>query len=52
MNARLTLGMGTAVEGLVLATVRFRRDHDVDLGSVSHRWLAGERMAHGHESWR
>jgi len=43
----VALGIGIAVAVLMLATSWFRRDHDVDLGSVSHHWIAEQRMGQG-----
>jgi hypothetical protein len=48
----IVLGMGIAVAGLVLATSWLRRDHEGNLGSVSHQWIAEQRMGQGHDSQR
>jgi len=45
-------GMGVAGAVLVLAKSWLRREHDVDLGSVSHQWIAEQRMGQGHDSQR
>ena len=44
MNAgSIVLGMATAVACLVLVRTWLRRGEDVDLGSVSHQWIAEHR---------
>jgi hypothetical protein len=48
----IVLGMGIAVAVLMLATSWFRRDQDVDLGSVSHHWIAEQRMDQRHDPQR
>lgn len=48
----VVLGMGIAVAVLMLATSRLRRDHDLDLGTVSHHWIAEQRMGPGHDLHR
>jgi hypothetical protein len=50
--AWIVLGMGIAVAVLMLATSWFRRDHDVDLGSLSHHWITEQRMGQGHDPQR
>jgi hypothetical protein len=44
----IVLGMGIAVAVFMLATSWFRRDLGGDLGSVSHQWLAEQRMGQEH----
>jgi hypothetical protein len=48
----IVLGVGVAVAILMLATSWLRRDHDGDLGSVSHQWVAEQRMGQGHDPQR
>jgi len=45
----IVLGMGIAVAVLMLAASWLWRDHHVDLGSVSHHWIAEQRMGHGND---
>lgn len=53
MNASwILLGVAVAVAVVVLVTSWLRRDHDVDLGSVSHQWIAEQRMGQGHDPQR
>ena len=53
VNAGLiVLGMGVAVTVLALATSWFRRDHHADLGSVSHHWIAEQRLGQGQDPHR
>jgi hypothetical protein len=40
----IVLGLGAAVAVVTLASSWLRRDH-VDLGSVSHHWIAEQRMS-------
>ena len=51
-EAWILLGMAIAAAGLVLATTRFRRGEHVDLGSVSHQWIAEQRAAQGYDPQR
>jgi hypothetical protein len=46
----LATGIGAAV--LVLVTSWLRGKHEADLGSVSHRWIAEQRMGHRDDSQR
>jgi hypothetical protein len=48
----IVLGLGLAVVVLILATSWLRRHRDVDLGSVSHTWIAEQRMGQGHDPQR
>jgi hypothetical protein len=48
-TAWIVIGIGVAVAMLVLTTSWRRRDQEVDLGSVSHQWMAEQRMGQGHE---
>jgi hypothetical protein len=45
-------GIGIAVAVVMLVKSWFRRDRDVELGSVSHRWIAEQRMGPGRDSHR
>jgi hypothetical protein len=47
--AWILMGIGVAVAMLMLTTSWRRRDQQVDLGSVSHQWMAEQRMGQGHE---
>jgi hypothetical protein len=47
--AWIVLGIGVAVAVLMLTTSWRRRDQALDLGSVSHQWIAEQRMGQGHE---
>jgi hypothetical protein len=47
----IVLGMATAIAALVLATTWLRRG-DVDLGSVSHQWIAEQRAGQGYDPQR
>ena len=48
----IVLGMGAAVTVLALATSWLRRDHHADLGSVSHHWIAEQRLGQGQDPHR
>jgi len=48
----IVLAIAVVVAGLTLATSWLRRDHDVDLGSVSDQWIAEHRTGQGHDSPR
>jgi hypothetical protein len=48
-TAWIVIGIGVAVAMLVLTTSWRRRDQEVDLGTVSHQWMAEQRMGQGHE---
>ena len=48
MTDWIVLGTGFAVVLLMLATSWFRRNRAVDLGSVSHHWIAEHRMGQGY----
>jgi hypothetical protein len=50
--AWIVLGIGVAVAVLTLTTSWRRRDQELDLGSVSHQWIAEQRMGQGHDSRR
>jgi hypothetical protein len=51
--AWIVLGIGgVAVAMLILTTSWRRRDRGRDLGSVSHQWMAEQRIEHGHDSRR
>jgi hypothetical protein len=41
--------MGVAVAMLMLTTSWRRRDQEADLGSVSHQWMAEQRMGQRHD---
>ena len=45
----IVVGMGVAVTALALATSWFRRGHEADLGSVSHHWIAEQRLSQGQD---
>jgi hypothetical protein len=45
----IVIGIGAAIAVLMFATSWRRRDQEVDLGSVSHQWMAEQRMGQGHE---
>jgi hypothetical protein len=45
----IVLAIGIAVGGLVFATSRRRREYDVDLGTVSHQWMAEQRLGQRHD---
>jgi len=49
-EAWILLGMAVAAAIVVLATTWFRRGEHVDLGSVSHQWIAEQRAAQGYDS--
>lgn len=45
MNAEsIVIGVAIAVTLIVLAMAWLRRDQDVDLGTVSHHWIAEHRL--------
>jgi hypothetical protein len=48
----IVLGMAAAFAGLVLVTAWLRRGDDVDLGSVSHQWIAEQRAGQPYDSQR
>ena len=48
----ILLGTGIAIAGLVLATSWLRRDHEAELGSVSHQWIAEHRAGQGYDPQR
>jgi hypothetical protein len=48
----IVLGIGVAVAVLMLTTSWRRRDQEVDLGSVSHQWIAEQRMGQAHDPQR
>ena len=48
----LLFAMAAAVAGLVAATTWFRRGEDVNLGSVSHQWIAEQRAGQPYDSQR
>ena len=50
--AWIVLGVGFVVAMLIVMTSRRRREHERDLGSVSHQWMAEQRMGHGQDSQR
>jgi hypothetical protein len=37
---------------VVIATIWLRRHQDLDLGSVSHQWIAEQRLGQGHDAER
>ena len=49
-EAWILLGMAIAAAIVVLATTWFRRGEHVDLGSVSHQWIAEQRAGQGYDS--
>ena len=51
-EAWILLGMAVAAGGVVLATTWLRRGERVDLGSVSHQWIAEQRTGQGYDSQR
>jgi len=52
VNAAIVIGIGVAVAMVMLTTSLRRRDQALDLGSVSHQWIAEQRMGEGHDSRR
>jgi hypothetical protein len=48
----IVLAIASAVAALVLATTWLRRGEDVDLGSVSHQWIAEQRAGQAYDSHR
>jgi hypothetical protein len=48
----IVLAVGVVGAAVMLATSRWRRDRAVDLGSVSHQWMAEQRLGQGHDSRR
>ena len=44
--------VGVVVAIALLVASRLRRDHDVDLGTVSHQWMAEQRLGQGHDRQR
>ena len=50
--AWIVLGIGVAVAVLMITTSWRRRDQQRDLGSVSHQWIAEQRMGQGHDPQR
>ena len=54
MNAGwIVLGIGVAVAIVMLATSWLRRyQDDLDLGTVSHQWIAEQRPGQGHDQQR
>jgi hypothetical protein len=51
-DAWILLAMVLAAAGLMLATTWYRRGEHVDLGSVSHQWIAEQRAGQGYDSQR
>jgi hypothetical protein len=51
-TAWIVLGIGIAIVMIMLTTPWRRRDRQRDLGSVSHQWIAEQRMGQGHDSQR
>jgi hypothetical protein len=45
----IILGIAVAVALLVFAASWRRRDQEADLGSVSHQWMAEQRLGQGHD---
>lgn len=45
----IVVGLGVAVVVFVLAATWRRRNQEPDLGSVSHQWIAEQRMGQSHE---
>jgi hypothetical protein len=53
MNAWwIVLGVGLAGAIVLLATLWLRRYQDSDLGTVSHQWIAEQRLGQGHDPQR
>jgi hypothetical protein len=50
--AWIVLGVAIAIAVLTLAASWRRRAQDDDLGSVSHHWIAEQRMGQGHDPQR
>jgi hypothetical protein len=50
--AWIVLALAVAVAVLMLSTSWRRRDQQVDLGSVSHQWIAEQRMGQAHDPQR
>ena len=48
----IIFGIGIAVAVGLVATFWRRRDQDVDLGNVSHQWIAEQRLGLGHDPQR
>ena len=46
----IVLLVGIVAGVLMLTTSWRRRDREVDLGTVSHQWMAEQRMGQGHDS--
>jgi hypothetical protein len=46
------LAAAAAIAGLFLATAWFRRGEDLNLGSVSHQWIAELRAGEPYDSQR
>jgi hypothetical protein len=51
--AWIVLAVGAAAVAMLMFTTSWRRrDQEVDLGSVSHQWIAEQRLGQGHDSQR
>jgi hypothetical protein len=51
--AWIILGIGVVAVVMLMLTRSWRRRHQgLDLGSVSHQWIAEQRMGQGHDSQR
>jgi len=48
----IVLAVAVAAAIVMLVTSRLRRDRVVDLGSVSHQWMAEQRLGQGHDPRR
>jgi hypothetical protein len=48
----IILAVGVAGAVVMPATSRLRRDRVVDLGTVSHQWMAEQRLGRGNDPQR
>lgn len=48
----VVIGVVIAVAIIMLFTSRFRRDDTADLGTVSHQWMAEQRLGRERDSQR
>ena len=48
----LVLSLAVAAASLILGTTWFRRGGNIDLGSVSHQWIAEQRAGQGYDPQR
>ena len=53
MNAGwIAIGLLLAAALVLIGASRFRRRQDIDLGSVSHHWIAEHRLRQGNDHHR